>query len=207
MRIMAHLDAERDEQRRWVKAVARKLGISLSELARQSGLAPSTLNRFVNNPDIDHLLENETLAAVAKTGGVDVLEPPGRARGFGEDAVPFVVDETDVAFARAVKALTQHRNGLAAYQVKGFGLDLLGYMPGDVVIVDLNRGAKAGDVVIAQHYDWSRDKAETLIRSFDPPYLVTASTKLAPQKPLMVDDDTIIIKGVIGPQLRPEKKS
>lgn len=202
MRIGMSNEAERDEQRQWIRAVARKLGISVSQLAREAELAPSTLNRFLNQ-DVQHLLENETLAAVAKVGGVEILELPGRPRGLAEEATPFDAARVESSFARAVKALTQERNGLAPYVVRGFALDLMGYVPGDVVIVDLNRQPKTGDVVLAQRYHWERDSADTLLRLYEKPLLLTVSSRGILEKPVAVDDDQVVIKGVVGPRLNP----
>lgn len=75
-------------------------------------------------------------------------------------------------------------------------------MPGDVVVVDLAATPTRGDVVCAQVYRWHEGKAETVFRIFEPPYLVAASAAPALRMPLVVDNDRVMIKGVVTHSLR-----
>lgn len=206
MHIRMNEATEAEEQRQWVVAIARHSGTSVSALARKAGLAPSTLNRFINNPSVGHKLSNETLGSISSAAGVPVLEFPGRRTGFSEsEAEPFKNDMpgSDAAFDRAVRTLCQEKKGRDPWVLKGWGLDLLGYMPGDVLIVDLNRlTPKAGRVVCAQVYDYARDRAETIMRVFDSNYLLTASSRVTVSKPLMVDGEDVVIKGTVTHSLR-----
>jgi hypothetical protein len=53
---------------------------------------------------------------------------------------------------------------------------------------------RAGDVVAAHVYNLGRGTAETVLRLYDPPYLVTRSTDDAISlKPLLVDDERVRI--------------
>lgn len=61
-----------------------------------------------------------------------------------------------------------------ALEVTSNALVLSGFMIGDVVISELDREIRPGDVVVVQHYN--NDIAETLLRKYQPPYLVPHSS-------------------------------
>jgi hypothetical protein len=72
-------------------------------------------------------------------------------------------------------------------------------MPGDTVLVDLSTPPKAGEPCCAQVYDWRGGKAETVMRLFEPPYLVAATFDANLRKPLLVDSERVVVKGLIMP--------
>jgi len=191
------------EQIAWVRAVLAHLGISATELARRAKLAPSTLHRPLNEADYPGLLSGRTLAAIAGVAGVRPLEFPARMRGMAEpEAELYRPDRADTdPTSRAVRELTAGRNGRDAWVMSGWALDLAGVLPGDVVVVDMNLQPRPRDLVCAQIYDWSGMKSETVFRVFDPPFLIVRSTRLE-EKPLTVDGNTVIIKGVVTSVLR-----
>jgi hypothetical protein len=196
-------DKRRDEQVAWIKAVQVYLGVSLTELARRAKIAPSTLQRPINDPDWDSLLSDRTLAAVAEVAGLRPFEFPSRpGAGFGEpEAVPYQYEDMGSALDsnvdRAVRELTRGRNGRDPWVIQSHALELAGLLPGDIVIVDLNLQPKPKDVVCAQLYDWSGTKAETVFRIYEPPYLLTNSLRFGTQKPVPVDGREVVIKGVV----------
>lgn len=200
----------RDEQIAWIKAVAAHLGVSLTQLARRAKLAPSTLQRPLNDPQWDGMLSDRTLAAVGAVVGLKPMEFPARpfgGAGFGEpEAVPFEFEQKggaiDSNIDRAVRELTRGRNGRDPWVLQTHALEMSGYLPGDIVIVDLNVQPRAEDVVCAQIYDWSRMKAETVFRLYQPPYLMTNSMRVGPQKPIPVDGNQVVIRGVVDGLVR-----
>lgn len=61
---IAHKDAEqREEQRAYVRELARLTRLSVTQLAKLAGLSPSTLNRFLNE-NVSHMLSARTLVKV-----------------------------------------------------------------------------------------------------------------------------------------------
>ncbi len=73
-----------------------------------------------------------------------------------------------------------------ALEVHDDSMNLSGIMAGDIVISELDRPCKPGQVVIAQHYQGRG--AKTVIRKYQPPFLMPHST--APSyKPLSLDHD------------------
>lgn len=195
------MQTSREEQVAWIVAIRDSLGISLTELARRARIAPSTLQRPVNDPNYDGMISGKTLAAVASVAGVRVMEFPGRMRGLAEaDATPFTFDERNDAvdnFNRAVRDLVAGRNGRDPWLMQSYALELSAIVPGDVMIVDMNVQPRPRDVVCAQIYDWSGRNAETVFRLFDPPYLVTHSLRANHEKPVVVDNNSVVIKGVV----------
>ena len=74
-------------------------------------------------------------------------------------------------------------------------LNLGGILPGDVLISELDRPYKNGQVVIAQHYQ--KNSAVTIVRKLEPPFLIPHSTSPA-FKPLQLErDDVRIVSPVL----------
>lgn len=196
----------RETQLAWVRAVLAHLGVSATELARRAKLAPSTLQRPLNDPEWDKMLSGRSMAAIAEVAGLRPLEFPNRVRGLAEaEATKYDFNLSSDAsdnFDRAVREMCQGRNGRDAWLMRGYALELSGVMPGDVLIVDMNIQPAQDDIVCAQIYDWSGTKTETVFRLFDPPYLVTHSVRAAREKPLAVDNSTVVIKGVVSTVMR-----
>lgn len=61
-----------------------------------------------------------------------------------------------------------------ALEVADDSMNLSGILPGDVVISELDRACKPGQVVVAQHYQGKG--AKTVIRRWQPPFLMPHST-------------------------------
>jgi SOS-response transcriptional repressor LexA len=72
-----------------------------------------------------------------------------------------------------------------ALEVSDDSMNLAGIMKGDIVISELDRPCKHGQIVIAQHYQGKG--AKTLIRKYEAPLLLPYST-LPMFKPLRMDD-------------------
>ena len=196
----------RETQLAWVRAILAHLGVSATELAKRAKIAPSTLQRPLNDPEWTNLLSGRTMAAIGEVAGLRPLEFPSRTRGMAEpEARPYVYDQArDAAdnFDRSVRELCQGRVGRDPWVMKSYALELSGVLPGDVMIVDLNVQPAPDDIVCAQIYDWSGSKTETVFRLFDPPYLVTNSVRAGREKPMAVDNSSVVIKGVVTTILR-----
>lgn len=89
------------------------------------------------------------------------------------------------------------RNAASAWTLQTNAVSALGYLPGDVVIVDTSRRAGAGDIVCAR----TTHPAGTIFRVYEPPYLLAAVTDpmraSALRRPLIVDNDRVSIVGVV----------
>jgi SOS-response transcriptional repressor LexA len=193
-----------DKQRRWIEALLAATRMQPTELARRADLSPSTLTRFLNDPDHVHALATRTVEALEKVTGVRAYEMPASIpAGFAEaDAHEFIAGAGEVSIAAGVAAMIGPNNALIPWRLSTRALETAGYMPGDILIVDLNARAKSGDIVCAQVYDWQHSRANTVLRVFNPPVLVAASLDPTSFKPLVVDDDSIAIKGVVVAMFR-----
>ena len=93
-------------------------------------------------------------------------------------------------------------NAIDAWTLQSAALDLAGYLPGDILMVDLNADPEDGDIVCAQSYD-RLGRAETIFRRFQKPFLTALSTQSNSFRPLIVDEDRVVIRGVVIATLRP----
>lgn len=188
------------ETKEWISAIARHLNLSPSQLALNSGMAASTLTRFLNDKSNTVGITQSTLEKVAHYSGFRPQQMPGRARaGMAEpDTIPFAQDNTDWPkwVLSAVDAAKVGRNGVEAWVMKGAALDGIGVMPGDIVIIDQNERPSSGDVVLAQIVDLMTGAAETVMRLYQAPFLTTHSMRLGPGRPEHVDEDRVSIAGV-----------
>jgi hypothetical protein len=196
-----------DVTRAWLKAVLEKTGLDPTGLAAKAGLHPSTLTRFVNNENVTHDLSRRTVSGIEKATGIAYGQDKVRQRTLGlaePEGSAYVVEagDGDSRIDEAVRYLVQAQNGLDPWRLKSRALELAGYLPGDVLIVDLNAEPEDGDAVVAQNYDGG---AETIFRIYQKPYLVAAATDRVPRRPLLVDDDTVMIRGVVVAMFRPRK--
>ncbi len=193
----------------WLKAVAAYLNLSLSDLALKSGLSPSTITRYINDNSGRLTVTERTLDAISTFSGVAKHIMPGQRGipGLGEsEAIPYDARQDGALpdwVSIAIEALRGNRTGIEPWVMKTFALDLMGVVPGDILIIDQNRRAKAGDIVCAQLTDLATGRTETVMRRYDPPYIVTHSAKIGPTRPEAVDDDRVVIMGVEAGIIRP----
>jgi hypothetical protein len=176
---------------------------TLTEIAREGGLNPTTLTRFYNNPSYAGVLDALSIRRVAEVTGITPSTDLAGAMplGLAEDAAPYQVVPGD-ALEQPLKLLIGSRSGASLFVLRTHALEEAGYLPGDIVVLDLNATAGPGDAVCAQIYDFARMRAQTVWRIFEPPYLVPATRDPAMRKPILVDNDVVAIKGVITEGLR-----
>lgn len=179
----------------------------MAELARRTGKNPSTFSKFLNDPDKKALLDNSTVTLIEEASGIKAYEHSlsGKARGLAESESSRYDAEPMAPGNIAVDAMKAGRNGVDPWVLHSRCLETAGYMPGDVLIVDLNAKPGPGDVVCAQVYDRS-GKAETVFRIFEDPFLVAATMDASLIKPLLIDNDRVVVRGVVIASVR-ERKS
>lgn len=166
-------------------------------LAKAAGLAPSTLLRALD-PDNPGSLERRSIDKIVQKFGVDPPamygQPTLASRGFSEPEMQ------QISAGSAAEPLTPTQG---IWRVQTRALDLAGYLPGDELTADSSIVPRARDVVVAQIVDHTRGTAETVLRVYEPPYLLTETTdERARQKPLLVDHDRVTIWGVVVKMVR-----
>lgn len=203
------LAALANAQRAWLDHVVTATGRTLSEIAREGDITPSTLTRFRNNTTHTGTLSAPTMAAVSAVTGIPLPQEisaaaPVPSRGFAEsEAVEWAAEPGEDAVATAIKAMTGGVLNMVPWELKSEALLYENYKPGDILIVDLNAEPKPGNIVLVQLYDWrNRSGTETVFRLYEPPFLIAAGPVEAAKKPRLINADDLAIKGVVQAMLR-----
>ena len=143
-------------------------------------------------------LKRPMMIALAKIFRVQpgeiLLEQP--AQGFAASEASFVAEPNLSTLELRQAALLCPDGQAATMLVKGRALELAGIVPGDRIVVDLNRRPAVGDKVVAQVYDEESADATTILRLYAPPALVTATADLS-LSPYSIGDNRVEVKGVI----------
>jgi hypothetical protein len=193
----------RRKQLQWISFILEVRGWDLAELARKTERDPSTFSKFFNDPSNVAQLSSKTVERIARASGVQPYESElqPRARGVAEvESAPYEAEPLAVIDG-AVSYLRGNTNGVDPWVLRSRSLESAGYMPGDILMVDLNGRPEPGDVVCAQIYDRS-GKAETIFRIYEHPFLVAATLDGRLMKPHLVDNDRVVIRGVVIASLR-----
>lgn len=213
--IMQRIMRPQDTTRAWLRYVIEQLNarrpaddpLSIRQLALGSKVDPSTLSRFLNNEDVEHDLSRATITKIERFTGVPFgAHADGRKELIAREpeASAYVLDlkGNDRRIDDAVRYMLQSQAGLDPWVLKTRALELAGYLPGDVVLVDLNAEPEDGDAVVAQHYDL---QTETVFRIYQKPYLLAVAVDRMPRPPLVVDDRRVLIRGVVIGMFRQRK--
>jgi hypothetical protein len=188
--------------REFLRLVVEKTGVKPTPFAEKIGVAPSTLTRIYNEPDNGKAtLRATTIAKLESFSGITAPPidlPDSERSGLREDAIPYR-ESGDTSLTPIIKAIVGHRKNIDPWTMQTRALECAGFMPGDTVLVDLSTPPKAGEPCCAQVYDWRGGKAETVMRLFEPPYLVAATFDANLRKPLLVDSERVVVKGLIMP--------
>lgn len=197
--------------RDWLRRLPNLTGKSHTAMATDIGIAVTTLTKPIRPDDPGVSTPNQrTIDKIVARYGV---APPdfgtalrGPLRGFAEDAEPYEPNGNS-PLAGAVRALTADRPNIDPWRIKSRSLEMIGYLPGDVVIIDLGLAPQSGDAVCAQtNIDFRRGTAETAMRIYERVgssfALVSASMDPTFRAPIAVDD-RVAIKGVIVGMIRP----
>ena len=196
--------SQEDDQRAYLANVMDRTGWNQTELAQRAGLDPSTLSRFLTGGREGHALRQGTIRKIELASGLTASGNvvTAAAQGFAEsEASPFEVSAQS-PFNAIITALAQGRMNIDPWTLQSRALEGAGYRPGDIMLVALDETPATGDVVCAQIYDWTKGRAETVFRIFQPPYLVAATGDPPLMRPHLVDDGAVVIKGVVLQSIR-----
>jgi hypothetical protein len=195
--------AETDEQalqRAWLRRVMQITGLKATPLAKKAGLSPSTLLRALDDEN-PTLLDTRSINKIVDKCGVAGPETYAHrgqeaAPGFAESGPEIISDEGDELFAGVPMTATQGR-----WRVQTRLLELAGCLPGDDLLADSAESPERDDIVVAQ--ELTENGIETILRVYDPPYLLTATAdREERKKPLLVDNSRVLIWGTVVKVLR-----
>uniref|UniRef100_UPI003BABF335 hypothetical protein n=1 Tax=Stappia sp. TaxID=1870903 RepID=UPI003BABF335 len=205
--MLSTVEPTRRKQLSWIEAILDYKGWNRTRLAREAGVDPSTLSKFLNDPDNKSQLQTTSIEKIAAVGGIRPYNttPPLRMDGLADsETEPYVAEQNPGLVDVAVSALKAGRNGVDPWVMRSRALEHEGFMPGDILLVDLNAQPQPGDAVCAQVYD-RQGKAETVMRIYEHPFLVAASADPSVRKPFLVDDERVVIRGVVIASFRPRR--
>jgi hypothetical protein len=193
----------RRKQVAWIEAILRIKAWKPYRLASEADISHATLSKFLNDPAGAAQLNSYSVEKIAAAAGMPpyITVAPQLQRGFAEtEAEPYVAEPEDPLQA-AIAAIIAGRNGIDPWVMKSRALEAAGILPGDIMIVDLNAGPVDGRPVCAQLYD-RQGRAETVFRLYEKPFLVAASHDAALRRPVLIDDERVIIRGTVIASLR-----
>lgn len=191
---------DRDEIKTWLLGVIERTGESPSALARRAGISSSTLTRFLARDD-SPLLSSTTIALINTAIGASGASPAEAAPGLpSHEAAPF--RDSVGATATAARELTAGHPTRTTWLQKSDALDLRGILNGDILIVEQITSAAPGTIVCARAFDLQRAGSGTIFRVIEPPYLVAASLNPMWRKPMLIDNERVVIVGVVTHVLR-----
>ncbi len=183
-----------------LRNLLKKHGISQTELAGLLGRDKAVITNLLQGR---RTLKAEEAVTIARHLGIDVAQLLGEKPSRGgiaepEALIPFRQPPTKAKRnAQIVEKGGKHYlrdSGMQAagkayaLEVKDDSLALLGFMPGDIVISELDTACKAGQVVVVQHYKGA--SAETILRKYEPPFLMPYSAS-AGFRPLHEKQDNV----------------
>lgn len=187
----------------WVDWMLVRTGKSDASLAKEAGLNVNYLYRKRADGTVLGATQIRMLAEHYGLPGPDTYQLPG-ASGLSDEGAPYDASApgNDPFLKHMIEFALKGRPNAAPWVLKTRALESAGYLVGDIVISDQAAAPNAGDAVVAQVYDIKSGVAEFVFRIFEAPYLIAASSDPALRKPLLVDNERVIVMGVITQSFR-----
>lgn len=153
----------------WMDFHMAKRKLSQNALAEITGIGLTTIHRYCD-PDSENEPRMNNVLKLARYFGdrppID-LGPGEAGSGFAEDGVQLISGDP---------AKPDFSANLSEWLVRDSSMQVMGYMPGDIVTADANLVAKDGDVVVCNLYSMDGTTARTALRVFKAPsYLISVS--------------------------------
>ena len=184
--------------------------LTQKELAAMAGINnPETVSKIERG---DQNITAEQCMIFARIFNVDPSvfvvssgDDPSIFAGFSEEAVPFDPEAGSFEAHFPLK-VTQ-----SWYRIADSRLEEIGLLPGDAVVIDIGKDAMSGlaigDVVIANLYSADGKSAETIVRQWLPPHLLSTNSRKRNLPPLNIEHDNVSLLGVIVfPRRNPQQK-
>ncbi len=194
----------------WFKTKQKLAGVTTADIAARLGRDRSIVSHIYNGRQkmslewaraFSEALNVSVNEVLERAGVLDRDEAASMTSGFSDgDAALWVGKPGEMAqVTRTAQTLGGGRAGIDVWEVRTDALILSGYLPGDLLLVDTHQSdrCKAGDAVIAQVYNTTQGVATTILRRFQPPILVSATTNPDDQKAYVVDGDNVLVRGRI----------
>jgi transcriptional regulator with XRE-family HTH domain len=196
---------------KWFKSQQKRIGITADQIAGVLGRDRSVVSKILAGKQRMTLDWANAFARALDVPLATVLEKAGVADGqivqriqpgFAEsDAVAWIA-APGVAEGPPMRSVAQalgaDRPGVDIWRVKSQAMALAGMLAGDFMLIDTHQAerVRAGDLVVAQVYDRTGG-ATTLLRRYEPPVLVAASTDPGEGRVHVVDGVNVVIRGKV----------
>jgi len=188
--------------REWLLRLPGLTGKTLTQLAKEIELSPSTLLRPSKAGTTVRLRPGTILKLAEHTG----VPAPGLHYGennLGKSAVvalrPELVITTNFD-QELLERLAAGRPNVTAWTVHSRALDQLGILPNDIVLVDPDATASAGDSVLVHvHGGLDRPILRQFLRAGGADIVTTRSSDPSLHQVMPADGDRVAIRGVLLP--------
>jgi hypothetical protein len=219
--VEANLQQTADEEhetdaaiRRWLLEVIAQTGLKATPLAKAAGLAPSTLLRaldpkhpgsletrsiekivntfHVNPPEMfsSNTRDDKAVSVAGMTGHITSRRREKEVSEVARDSIP------ELGAAKDQFVYTVHTDAISAF----------GYLPGDIILVDTRVTGRTGDAVLGQMASPFGGVSELVLRLYDPPYLISGARAMSLyHKPLLIDNERVLVLGVVTKTMRLRK--
>lgn len=195
----------------WLKISLRKAGKTSADLAEAIRRDRAVVSRIMNGhqpASIDHakafadVLEQPVDVVLERLGLTDAKTAAVFTPGFSEsDAAQYVHDTQRGSDKQqsVAQALGADRPGIDTWTIRSDAMNAMGMLAGDFILVDTRQAdnCKPGDVVIAQVYDWQTGSAITVVRRYEPPVLVAATTNKDAFRVHVIDGQNTVVRGKV----------
>lgn len=192
----------------WFKQQQRRAGLTSFDLGAAIGRDRSAISKIINGYQKMTLDQARIFSEKLGVSLPEMLERSGLADGptaqqlapgfAASDAAPFApAPGTEANMHFAVAEAFGMKAGLNLWRVKSRAMALAGLLEGDFLLVDTlaSERARAGDVVIAQVQH--PQGLATVLRRYEPPVLVAASTEPGDARVFVVDTLNVVIRGKV----------
>ncbi len=201
-------DSQIDTYRDWISQLMIQHNIdTVSAFARRAGLTESTLTRLMNSDGPGHMPREGTIGKIERA-----FHTRRPLMGLGENPQEegdFIDprQRTDQSRQHLEEIVTGALDGQNAYTVADRALDLAGYMPDDLVLIDEKVRPQPSDIVAIRFRVSQARRGAVTLRIYDQPFLTAHSTDETLRRPLLIDPARIDILGVVTMALRQRHKS
>ncbi|UWR31359.1 helix-turn-helix domain-containing protein [Sulfitobacter sp. W002] len=195
---------------KWFKQQQKRVGATAEDIAQKMGRTRANVSNIYTGRQKMSLEWARAFAEVLQVPIDEVLKRAGVLKPVEARRVTPEFADSDAApwgdksnsrdgVYNIAAALGGARPGVDVWQIERGALSLMGYFPGDMILLDTHQSelCKAGDVVIAQKYDGKTGASRMLLRRYEPPVLVAASPEAADRRVDVVDGSNVLIRGKI----------
>ena len=200
----------------WIKQAEEITGKSPSPLAKEAGLSSGTLTRFLKDPENAAPPRDSTLNTIARYWGLTEYSGPSiigtekKQPGFHDSAAELAPKHvgSEERF-KQIQLFSKNTDNSKSWVMQGRGLENLGILEGDILIVDYDATPVAGDVLLLHLRDEENITAKTVFRqlmTLEPTAICVTSTNdnsiPLNEKMIFVDGISARIYGVVSTVLR-----